>query len=275
MRSESWALLLLCCMLTGCGRAELPEPTVSPEPAPIVTEAPILEREFQAVDGLVPIGDICDFLGFELELSGENSALIEGRLLEYLPEDGVISFDGRWLYAPEGFNLRDGELWLETEAAKKILGLWKYEDVLIAHRDEAKLLPGGGDYYDLNYPMDMLYWLPQIIHAEALGQPMAGLIGVGNVVMNRMESDKFPDSVTNVIFDREHVIQFEPVENGSIKAQPDERAHIAAYLCLEGYNTVGDSLFFVNPAYGSYWFDTELELTYVIGEHNFYRYKEP
>jgi len=116
---------------------------LSPGPAPIVTEAPVLEREFQPVDGLVPLGDICDFLGFELELSGENSALIEGRPLEYLPEDGVLCFDGRWLYAPEGFSLREGELWLETEAAKKILGLWQYEDVLIEYLGASSVYSGG------------------------------------------------------------------------------------------------------------------------------------
>ena len=122
--------------------------------------------------------------------------------------------------------------------------------------------------------MELLYWLPQIINAEAKGQPMAGMIGVGNVVMNRIASDKFPNSVTSVLYERDYAIQFEPVQNGSIKAQPDERAYIAAYLCLEGYNTVGESLFFVNPAYGSGWFDRDLQLVKVFGDHNFYNYKE-
>lgn len=270
------AALLLCLMLSGCGGAEsIPtvEPTATAVPTPAPTEEPRLE--YAADSAMLPMHEICAALGYELELTGENSALIEGRGLEYIPADGTLCFDGRWLYAPEGFAISGGELWLEPEAARKILNLRVDGGSLVADPESAELLPGGEDYYELHYDMDMLYWLPQIIHAEAYQQPMAGLIGVGNVVMNRMESEKFPNSITNVIFDREHVIQFEPVQNGSIKAQPDERAHIAACLCLEGYNTVGDSLFFVNPAYGSYWFDTELELTYVIGEHNFYRYKEP
>lgn len=248
--------------------------THTPVPTAVVAETPVTEMEFEAEGGMLPMVELCSFLGYELEIGSDTAACIEGRNLRYFPEDGTLCFDGRWLYAPEGFKLRDGALWLDMAAAKKILGLRQQEEVFIAHKDEAKLLSGGEDYYDLNFDMEMLYWLPQIIHAEAYQQPMAGLIGVGNVVMNRMESEKFPDSITNVIFDHEHVIQFEPVQNGSIKAEPDERAYVAACLCLEGYNTVGDSLFFVNPAFGSYWFDTDLELTYVIGNHNFYKYKD-
>lgn len=274
-RFKALVLLALCLGLAGCGRAEEPAPPPTPVATVTVTEAPRTQLRFEGE--LIPVDELCAVFGYELELLGENSALLEGRSLEYMPEDGVICFDGRYLYAPDGWETVDESLRLEAGAAAKILGLGyeASEGGIIVDITKSRLLSGGEDYYDINFDMDMLYWLPQIIHAEALGQPMAGLIGVGNVVMNRMESEKFPDSITNVIFDREHVIQFEPVENGSIKARPDERAYIAACLCLEGFNTVGDSLFFVNPAYGSYWFDTELELTYVIGEHNFYKYKEP
>ena len=258
-------------MLAGCGAEE---PVFTPAPTPVQTEAALTELEYQG--DILPLSQLCEALGYELDIIGENLAEIEGRELEYLPADGVLCFNGRYLYAPEGWRQTEAGIELQADAAAKILGLgMKREgESLRVDITRSALLPGGESYYDVHFDMDMLYWLPQIIHAEAYQQPMAGLIGVGNVVMNRMESDKFPDSITNVIFDREHVIQFEPVENGSIKAEPDARAHIAACLCLEGYNTVGDSLFFVNPEAGSYWFDTELELTYVIGQHNFYRYKE-
>lgn len=276
-RSKLLLALMFGMMLTGCGGEEEALPTAAPEaaPLPIVTEAPISELCYEGE--MLPLAELCDALGYELEIIGENFADIEGRELEYYPEDGVVRFNGRYIYAPEGWEQSEDGIMLEANAAAKILGLGlkREGESLAVDVTRSALLPGGESYYDVNFDMDMLYWLPQIIHAEAYQQPMAGLIGVGNVVMNRMESDKFPNSVTNVIFDREHVIQFQPVENGSIKAEPDERAKIAAYLCLEGYNTVGDSLFFVNPAYGSHWFDTQLELTYVIGEHNFYRYKEP
>lgn len=274
-RSKLLLALMFGMMLTGCGGEDAPEisPELSPAPLPIETQAVLTELSYEGA--LLPLDELCDALGYELEIIGENLADIEGRELEYYPEDGVVRFNGRYIYAPEGWEQSEDGIMLEAEAAAKILGLGlkREGESFVVDISRSALLPGGESYYELHYDMDMLYWLPQIIHAEAYQQPMAGLIGVGNVVMNRMESEKFPNSITNVIFDREHVIQFEPVENGSIKAEADERAKIAAYLCLEGCNTVGDSLFFVNPAYGSHWFDTQLELTHVIGEHNFYRYK--
>ena len=283
-RCKTAALALLLCLgLTGCGRAEKPMLTLPPvaaeaaSPTPIQTEAPATELVlYPGEDGLLPVDELCAALELGLETVGENTALIGGRSLEYFPEDGYICFDGRYIYAPGGFMIDDAGLRLSREAVEKIfsLSLFEEEGGYPADLRAAMLMPGGEDYYELNFGMDLIYWLPQIIHAEAYQQPMAGLIGVGNVVMNRMEDERFPNSVTGVIFDREQVIQFEPVENGSIKAQPDERAYIAACLCLEGYSTVGESLFFVNPAYGSYWFDRELELTHVIGEHNFYKYKD-
>ena len=46
---------------------------------------------------------------------------------------------------------------------------------------------------------------------------------------------------------------------------------IAACLCLEGYNTVGESLYFVNPDRGDgSWFEASLRLVISIGDHDFY-----
>ena len=101
-------------------------------------------------------------------------------------------------------------------------------------------------------------------------EPLEGQIGVGNVVMNRVNDPRFPGNVFSVIYDTEHTIQFEPIALGGIREDPTEQAQLAAWLVLEGANTVGDSLYFVNPAYGSWWFDSALQLVTAIGNHNFY-----
>ena len=137
--------------------------------------------------------------------------------------------------------------------------------------DKLAVISGGANYYELNYDAELLYWLPQIINAEAKFEPLAGQIGVGNVVMNRLSSPDFPDTIFEVIYDTEHTIQFEPISTGGIFMEPTEQATIAAYLCLEGCSTVGDCLYFVNPDYGSGWFDSSLELVETIGHHNFYK----
>jgi len=290
--------LSLLCLLSGCGReaalpaAETAEPTATAmptaEPLPQLAYPELAASlggeglsQVYAVDGAVflPMHSICDVLGFALRFEGDAAAL-EAELdgLELIAQAGqdYLCASGRYLYIPEGWIVQDGGLWLPLDAVCRLLGL-NYNNVdgcIELDSAAAKVMLAGEDYYDTHFDMELVYWLPQIINAEAKGQPLEGMIGVGNVVMNRMESELFPSRITSVLYEREYAIQFEPVQNGSIKAQPDEMAYIAAWLCLEGYNTVEDCLYFVNPAYGSAWFDRDLELYKAIGEHNFYKLKD-
>ena len=75
-----------------------------------------------------------------------------------------------------------------------------------------------------------------------------GKIAVGNVVLNRVKSSSFPNSVKEVVFDDRYAIQFEPVANGTVYDRPTESALLAAKLCLEGAGAAGDSLYFFAPA---------------------------
>ena len=121
---------------------------------------------------------------------------------------------------------------------------------------------------DSFYESSAVYWLSRIIYCESGGEPLAGQIAVGNVVMNRVKSDKYPNTIYNVIFDP---YQFGPASTGIIERTPTEMAVIAAKICLEGYNVVGDSLYFINPnSSDSEWFTTSLRLNAVIGNHAFY-----
>jgi N-acetylmuramoyl-L-alanine amidase len=126
------------------------------------------------------------------------------------------------------------------------------------------VIPTASDVYN---PND-LYWLSRVIFAESGTQPFEGMIGVGNVVLNRVESIRFPDSVYDVIFQKN---QFSVVDCGMIYREPDERSIIAAKLCLEGADSAGESLYFINPALcnGS-WFRNNLTFTERIGEHDFF-----
>lgn len=121
------------------------------------------------------------------------------------------------------------------------------------------------------YNAEDLHWLTQIIHAESGNQPLEGMIGVGNVVLNRVKDPTCPNTVYDVIFDCRYGVQFSPTETGSIYAEPNELSIVAAKLCLEGYNTVGNSLYFVNPMIGiSDWFSQTRTYVTTIGEHAFF-----
>lgn len=117
------------------------------------------------------------------------------------------------------------------------------------------------------------YWLSRIIYAESGAEPIEGQIAVGGVVLNRVESDEFPDSIPAVIFEGagESVVQFEPVANGTVYQQPSEQAMEAARRALAGENTVGNSLYFYAPALSQgEWINASRTYQQTIGCHRFY-----
>ena len=179
----------------------------------------------------------------------------------------------RYLYVKNGLTSIDGELAAPVRVLAEIYNLDVGFDnetdcVYLTRQEDADAYLESGDTY---YNGDTLYWLSRIIYAESGNQSLAGQIGVGNVVLNRVASPLFPDSVFEVIFDRSYGVQFSPVENGSIYSVPDDEAVVAAKLALDGANTVGESLYFVNPYIGAGgWFAANLSYVTSIGDHVFY-----
>ena len=116
-----------------------------------------------------------------------------------------------------------------------------------------------------------IYWMSRIIYAESGAEPLEGQIAVGNVVLNRVASAEFPDSVPGVIFDQTNGIQFEPVENGTVYRAPSPRSLEAARQVLDGENTVGDAMYFYAPALSQgTWINANRTYLKTIGCHRFY-----
>lgn len=111
------------------------------------------------------------------------------------------------------------------------------------------------------------YLLAQIISAEAKGEPYEGMIAVGNVILNRVEDPKFPDTIKDVIFQKG---QFQPVTNGSIYDKPTDKALQAAKEVMNGKRVVSKRVvFFYNPDIStSRWIFTR-EVIAEIGNHAF------
>lgn len=123
-----------------------------------------------------------------------------------------------------------------------------------------------------NYSADDLYWLSRIISAESQGESLEGKIAVGNVVLNRVASPDFPDTIYGVIFDGRWGGQFEPVRNGTIYETPTDESVLAARLCLDGASVAGGSLYFLDPAIAqNFWTVQNREYVATIGCHEFYK----
>ncbi|TCK98823.1 copper amine oxidase-like protein [Natranaerovirga hydrolytica] len=118
---------------------------------------------------------------------------------------------------------------------------------------------------------DELYWLAKIVHAEAQGEPYEGKLAVANVVINRKNSNQFPNTIYGVIFDFNGGVQFSPVADGAINNEPNEESIRAAQEALNGHNNIGDSLFFLNPAKAtSFWIVYNRPYYKTIQGHSFY-----
>lgn len=176
----------------------------------------------------------------------------------------------RYIYLEGGVYNVEGVLYVPIRALAKAFNAqvdWdgKDADISISYTRGDIITSGVGYYNETD-----LYWLSRVIYAESGNQSMAGMMGVGNVVLNRVRdsSGVFPDSIYGVIFQEG---QFSVVDTGAIYMEPKPHCVIAAKLCLEGYNTVGESLFFMNPSIScSSWFDTYRSFHASIGDHDFY-----
>ncbi|AZB44814.1 cell wall hydrolase [Bacillus sp. FJAT-42376] len=106
--------------------------------------------------------------------------------------------------------------------------------------------------------------LAQLVHSEAKGEPYEGKVAVASVVLNRVESKQFPDTVKDVIYEKN---AFSPVGNGSIHEKADKESIKAAEEALQNQSV--DYLYFFNPDTAeSEWIKTR-KVEKTIGNHSF------
>lgn len=119
---------------------------------------------------------------------------------------------------------------------------------------------------------DAVFWLARIIEAESGAEPYKGKLAVGNVILNRVKSTDFPNSIYGVIFDRKNGVQFTPVANGTIYNTPSAESIRAAKDCLAGTSVAGNCLYFFNPktATKADWIIRNCTYFASIGNHDFY-----
>lgn len=118
-----------------------------------------------------------------------------------------------------------------------------------------------------------LYWLSRIIHAEAEAEPYQGKVAVGNVVLNRVKSTAFPNTVKGVIFEYyKGIPQFSPVADGTIYNTPCADSIKAAKAAIAGAKPVGTSTYFFNPDKSrGQWIVDNKTFVVKIGDHAFYK----
>ena len=111
-----------------------------------------------------------------------------------------------------------------------------------------------------------LYLLAKCIHAEARGEPYAGQVAIGAVILNRVNSSKFPNTISGVIY---QPYAFTAVNDGQINLEPNQTAYNAARDALNGWDPSYGALYYYNPKTAtSSWIWSRTVLV-TIGNHKF------
>ncbi len=109
--------------------------------------------------------------------------------------------------------------------------------------------------------------LARTIHAEARGEPYIGQVAVGAVILNRVLSNRYPNTIHGVVY---QPVQFSCVSDGQLRLQANETAFRAAREALDGVDPTRGALYYYNPniATATWWLETR-EVTVIIGNHLF------
>ncbi len=221
----------------------------------------------------VSLRSVTEALRADANVSWEGKAVARasGLTLTAKPGDRYVEANGRALYVGNAVQAEAGRTLVPVRVLAKALDAQVYWD---AATGDVDIQSGSGAITagDAHYNPDDLYWLSRIISAESQGEPLAGKIAVGNVILNRIKSNEFPNSVYGVIFDNRWGGQFTPAKNGTIYYEPTAESVLAAKLCLDGANTAGESIYFLAPAIASnHWAMNNRPYVTTIGNHWFYR----
>lgn len=125
---------------------------------------------------------------------------------------------------------------------------------------------GSGSSSNSSYNSSDVYLLAKCIHAEARGEPYLGQVAVGAVVLNRVRSSKFPNSISGVIY---QPYAFTAVNDGQINLEPNQSAYNAARDALGGWDPTNGCIYYFNPATATSSWIWSRPIQLRIGKHNF------
>ena len=108
--------------------------------------------------------------------------------------------------------------------------------------------------------------LARVIYGEARGEPYTGQVAVGAVVLNRVKSSSFPNTISGVVYQSG---AFDAVRDGQINLTPNSTAKKAAQDALNGWDPSYGAVYYFNPATATNKWIWSRPMTVTIGNHRF------
>ena len=194
----------------------------------------------------------------EVGSSGENVVRVQKRLIQYGYLSGTA--DGKY-----GEATRDAVIWFQKRnglTADGRVGAKTAAALGVTLKGSASSATTTGSQTSANQ-----YLLARLVYAEARGESYKGKVAVAAVVLNRVRSSSFPNTLSGVIYQSG---AFESVMNGSIYNTPTDDCLRAAKDAMNGWDPTGGCLYYYNPrnVSSSSWILTRTVHT-VIGNHSF------
>lgn len=108
--------------------------------------------------------------------------------------------------------------------------------------------------------------LARLVYGEARGEPYAGQVAVAAVVLNRVKSSSFPNTIAGVIYQKG---AFNVVDDGQINLSPNSTAKKAAQDALNGWDPSYGAIYYFNPNTATNKWIWSRPMTVTIGKHRF------
>ena len=108
--------------------------------------------------------------------------------------------------------------------------------------------------------------LARVVYGEARGEPYTGQVAVAAVVLNRVKSSKFPNTIAGVVYQSG---AFDAVADGQINRTPDTTAKKAAQDALNGWDPSYGAIYYFNPSTATNKWIWSRPMTVTIGKHRF------
>lgn len=116
------------------------------------------------------------------------------------------------------------------------------------------------------YASSDVYLLAKLVYGEARGEPYTGQVAVAAVVLNRVKSSKFPNTIAGVIYQSG---AFTAVSDGQINLEPNSTAYSAARDAMNGWDPTSGCLYYYNPSTATSKWIWSRQVKLSIGRHNF------
>jgi N-acetylmuramoyl-L-alanine amidase len=155
------------------------------------------------------------------------------------------------------------------DAIKNANGLWS-DTIKVGQRLRIPVgtssIKSSRSYGNYNFTQDEIYLMARAVYGEARGESYTGQVAIAAVILNRMESQDFPNTVKGVIF---QPWAFTAVNDGQFWLTPDATAIRAVRDAINGYDPTGGALYYWNPVTATNKWIWSRPIIKQIGKHVF------